>query len=91
MYHDVDFSRARVHRRVLSRRLLYWRVRPIFVIFGNKVDSKTKKPLFNALSLKKANDGLEEVLLGYDSDSPGYSFCTNRLDKKGEPMVDKFG
>jgi hypothetical protein len=91
MYFNVDFFRTRVDRRVLPPRLLYWRVRAVFAIFGNKVDSKTKTPLFNVRAWKKANNVLKEILLGYYSDPPGYSFYTNRLDKKGEPMVDKFG
>jgi hypothetical protein len=91
MYYDVDFFRERVDRRVLPPRELYWRVRAVFAVFGNKVDSKTGKPLFNARAWKKANNVLKEILLGYYSDPPGFSFYTNRLDKKGEPMVDKFG
>ena len=91
MYYDVDFFRERVDRRVLPPRQLYWRVRAVFVIFGNKVDSKTNKPLFNTRAWKKADNVLKEILLGYYSDPPGYSFYTNRLDKKGEPMIDRFG
>jgi hypothetical protein len=43
------------------------------------------------LGPKIANSVLKEILLGYYSDPPGYPLYTNRLGKKGEPMVDKFG
>ena len=59
MYYDVDFFRARVDRRVLPPRQLYWRVRAVFAIFGNKVDSKTKKPLFGVRAWKKEKQRLE--------------------------------
>lgn len=91
MYYDVDFFRQRVDRRVLPPRQLYWRVRAVFAIFGDKEDSKLKRPLFNARAWKKAKNILKEILDGFYSDPPGYSFYTNRLDRKGEPMVDKFG
>ena len=91
MYYNVDFFRVRVDRCVLPPRKYYWRVRAVFTIFGKKVDSKTKKPLFGVRAWKKANNVLKEILLGYFSDPPGYSFYTNHLDKKGEPMVDQFG
>ena len=58
---------------------------------GGEVDSKTQKPLFNRQAWSKANNVLKEILLGYYSDPPGFSFYTNHLDKKGEPMVDRYG
>jgi hypothetical protein len=91
MYYDVDFFRQRVDRRVLPPRQLYWRVRAVFAVFGNKEDTKLKKPLFNKRAWAKANNILKEILLGYFSDPPGFQFYSNRLDKKGEPMVDKYG
>ena len=90
MYYDVDFFRQRVDRRILPPRQLYWRVRSVFILFG-KVDSKSKMPLFNNRAWNKANNVLKEILLGYYSDPPCISFYTNRLDKRGEPMVDQYG
>jgi hypothetical protein len=57
---------------------------------SNPPASVSKKPLFNARAWRKANNVLKEILLGYYSDPPGFSFYTNRLDKQGEPMVDQF-
>ena len=48
MYYDVDFFRQRVDRIILPPRQLYWRVRSVFDLFGAKVDSKSKMPLFNS-------------------------------------------
>ena len=91
MYYDVDFFRQRVDRRILPPRQLYWRVRSVYVLFGDKVDSKSKMPLFNKRAWSKANNVLKEILLGFYSDPPGISFYTNRLNKQGEPMVDQYG
>jgi hypothetical protein len=91
LYYNVKFFRDRVDRRVLPPKQLYWRVRAVYVLFGNKSDSKTNKPLFNKRAWNKANNVLNEILLGYYSDPPGFSFYTSRLDKRGEPMVDKYG
>jgi hypothetical protein len=91
MYYDVGFFREQVDRRVLPPRQLYWRVRAVYAVFRNKIDSKSKKPLFNKRAWKKANNVVKEILVGYYSDPPGFSFYTNRLNRKGEPMEDKFG
>ena len=91
MCYHVDFFRKRVDRRVLPPRQLYWRVRSVFVVFGSKIDSKTGKPLFHERAWKKANNVLKEILQGYYSDPPGFSFYTNQLNKNGEPMLDKSG
>ena len=91
MYYDVDFFRQRVDRRILPPQQLYWRVRSVYVLFGDKLDSKSRKALFNKRAWNKANNVLKEILLGFYSDPPGISFYTNRLDKRGEPMVDQYG
>ena len=44
--------------------VLFWRVRAVFAMYGDIVDSKTNKPLFNKRAWKKA-------LKGYYSDPPG--------------------
>jgi hypothetical protein len=60
-------------------------------LLGNKLDSKTKQPLFNKAAWKKANNVLREILDGNASDPPGFSFYTVRLDSKGEPKKNKYG
>eukprot|EP00986_Skeletonema_menzelii_P016211 scaffold13954_cov62-Skeletonema_menzelii.AAC.2 len=41
-----------VDRRIPPPRLLYFRVRAVFVLFGKMVDSESKKPLFNKKTWK---------------------------------------
>lgn len=91
MYFNAAFWKQCVNRRVLPPRLLYWRVRAVFVAYGNIIDPKSGLPLFNAAAWKKANNILKEILLGHFSDPPGYSFYKTKLNKKGEPMVNKYG
>jgi len=40
--------------------VLFWRVRAVFAMYGDIVDSKTNKPLFNKRAWKKA-----QVLMEY--------------------------
>lgn len=91
MYYNVKAFRSVVDRRILPPRQLYWRIRAVFVQFGNQVDSKTKKPLFGKEAWKKANNILKEILLGYYSDPPGVSFYYFKTNKKGEVMKNKYG
>ncbi|CAJ1958310.1 unnamed protein product [Cylindrotheca closterium] len=91
MYFNAAFWKACVPRRVLPPRLLYWRVRAVFVSFGGMIDSTSKKPLFNKTAWKKANNILKEILRGYYSDPPGYSFYSTKFNKRGEPMVNAYG
>ena len=91
MYFNVKAVRACVDRRILPPKQLYWRVRAVFVIFGSKIDSRTKKPLFNTEAWKKANNLLKEILQGYYSDPPGVSFYTLRLNRKGDVMKNRYG
>eukprot|EP00986_Skeletonema_menzelii_P002826 scaffold824_cov151-Skeletonema_menzelii.AAC.1 len=60
-----------VDRPIPPPRLLYFRVRAVFVLFGKMVDSESKKPLFNKKTWKSANNVLNEILSGYYSDPPG--------------------
>jgi hypothetical protein len=55
------------------------------------VDLATKRPLFNKRAWKKANNILKEIMMGYYSDPPGFAFYSTKLDKRGEPMVNKYG
>jgi hypothetical protein len=55
------------------------------------IDSKTDKPLFNQTAWDKAANVLKEILAGYASDPPGFSFYQQQLSAKGEPVFDKLG
>ena len=70
---------------------MYWRVRKVFETFGNSVNSKSKKPLFNDAAWKKANGVLREILAGYASDPPGVNFYQEKLDATGKPICNKYG
>ena len=91
MYFNASFWKGCVDRRVLPPKLLYSRVRAVFVFCGTMIDSVTCMPLFNDRAWKKANNILKEILLGYYSDPPGFSFYSTRLNKKGEPMLNAYG
>jgi hypothetical protein len=80
-----------VNRYIPPPSLLYFRVRAVFVLFGNMVDSKTKKPLFNKKAWKSANNVLDEILRGYYSDPPGVQWYTKRLKKDGSVATNKYG
>jgi hypothetical protein len=91
LYFNPDFFRTRVERMILPPRQLYWRVRAVYVRFGDKIDSKTGLPLFNKAAWKKANNLLKEILLGFYSDPPGFDFYTLQLGEDGLPKTDKYG
>jgi len=81
----------RVRRRIPEPDMLYERLKPVFDYFGDKLDAKTKKSLFNAVARQKANAILVMVKSGLLSDPPGYSFYVRRCNKDGTPKVDKNG
>jgi hypothetical protein len=91
MYYSVDFFRELVERQILPPRQLYWRVRAVYVEFGNRVCSKSGKPLFGKYAWEKANNILREILKGYWSDPPGFSFYTARLGVDGQPKTNQYG
>ena len=91
MYFDVKYFRKRVERNVLPPSKLYWRVRGVFAVFGNRIDTKLGKPLFNAHNWKKANSVLREILAGHCSDPPGFSFYEQSVDARGQPAFDLHG
>jgi hypothetical protein len=64
IYFNPAFWKACIRRRILPPRLLYWRVRAVFVICGSMVDLATKCQLFNKQAWKKAYNILKEILLG---------------------------
>ena len=83
MYFNAKFFKNCIKQRILPPKELYWRVRAVFVTFGDMGDADTNKPLFNDTAWKKADNILREILEGLISDPPGHSFYTYRLDKMG--------
>ena len=80
-----------VDRHCPAPSILYWRVRAVFVAYGNIIDSKSKEPLFNARAWQKADNLLKEILEGYYSDPPGINLYTTRLRSDGSVMRNKYG
>jgi hypothetical protein len=76
---------------VLPPSKLYWRLRIVFALYGNKVNPKDGKPLFNDAAWKKANNVLQEVLAGHCSDPPGFDFYHQKLDAHGAPATNSLG
>ena len=91
MYYSPEFFQRRVQRHVPGPRQLYYRVRAVYCAFGNKIDSKTNRPLFNAEAWTKARQVLKEILQGYYSDPPGFSFYTYDINEDGSVRRDKWG
>mmetsp|Transcript_5457 Transcript_5457/g.16252 ORF Transcript_5457/g.16252 Transcript_5457/m.16252 type:complete len:505 (-) Transcript_5457:157-1671(-) len=90
-HYSVAHFRSRCPRAMLPPSKLYWRVRAVYELFGDRVDSETGRPLFSADAWKKANSVLREIQAGHASDPPGFSFYTQRYDVNGVPVVDKHG
>lgn len=90
-YYNARLFRECVQRRVPPPNELYWRVRAVYALYGNIVDSKTKKPLFNKKAWKKANNVLLDILAGYYSDPPDLDFYTKKLGKSGEVVQNRYG
>ncbi|KAL7508031.1 hypothetical protein ACHAXN_007607 [Cyclotella atomus] len=84
LFHDC------VERIVPPPKLLYWRVRAVFALFGKMKDSKTNAPLFNANSWKKANNVLHEILAGFYSDPPGVALYRKKVSEDGAIMKNKY-
>ena len=91
MYFNADFFKACVERRILPPKELYWRVRAVFVTFGDMIDAGTNKPLFNDHAWKKADNILREILEGLISDPPGHSFYTVAMGADGSPVTNEYG
>ena len=91
MYFDVQYFRARVPRVILPASKLYRRVRAVFELYGNKVDAKSKTPLFNKRAWGRAKNVLSDILAGFASDPPGFTLYTRKLDLQGRPAVDSDG
>jgi hypothetical protein len=84
LFFRPSYFQRLVERIVLPPSQLYWRVRCVFEVFGGKIDSETKVPLFNENAWAKANNLLREILLGLYSDPPGYNFYTLEVDTSGK-------
>ena len=91
MSYGIDYFHQRVERTVLPPSKHYWRVRAVFEVYGNRIDSKTSKPLFDAKNWKRANGVLRAILAGHAADPPGSSFYEQQLNAKGEPAFDSHG
>ena len=50
MYFNAHWWRQIVFRKILPPILLCWRVRSVCVFYGDKVDTSSKKALFNKLA-----------------------------------------
>jgi len=71
--------------------VLYARLKPVFDYFGDKLDAKTKKSLFNTIARQKANAILVMVKSGLLSDPQGNPLYVRRYNKDGTLKVDMNG
>ena len=63
----------------------------VFLMFGPKIDSVSKKPLFNKDCWTKANTILTEIKRGFYSDPPDESMYTYKLNDSQDIMKDQHG
>ena len=91
MYYSPAFFAKRVARHVPGPRQLYIRVRAVYCAFGEKIDSKTNRPLFNKEAWTKARQVLREIIAGYYSDPPGIQFYSYEINDDGSVRRDKWG
>jgi hypothetical protein len=85
LFHDC------VERIVPAPKVLYWRVRAVFALYGPMIDSKTNAPLFNVRAWKRANNVLLEILAGFYSDPPGVPMYRKRVGEDGLVLKNKYG
>ena len=78
-YYNTTLYKGCVDRMIPPPKHLHWRVRSVFVTYGDLEDRNGKK-LFNDDSWASANNVLKEILLGYYSDPPGIQLYTKRLN-----------
>ena len=71
LYYNSKLFRGCVARRVAPPSILYWRVRAVFALYGNMVDSDSKKALFNKRAWVKARNVLNEIRAGLYSGKQG--------------------
>ena len=80
LYFRPELFKGCVTRRVPPPSILYWRVRAVFALYGNMIDSKTNKPLFNKAAWAKAKNVLKEIQAGLYSDPPGVEMYTYKME-----------
>ncbi|KAG1878532.1 hypothetical protein C8R48DRAFT_768098 [Suillus tomentosus] len=81
---NSDWVWQRIKRLVPPPEILAPRVTEVLQTYGPLKDAVTGQPLFNDASWEKAHLVIENIKLGYYSDSPGHHFYTlQRTDKLG--------
>ena len=90
MYYNSTVFHDCVDRHAPAPKILYYRVRAVYKLFGNIKDSKTGKPLFNKEAWEKAKNVLSEILCGFYSDPPGFNLYTTRL-RNNKPIRNEYG
>lgn len=90
LFYNPSLFKGCVDRHVPPPSILYWRVRAVFVTFGNMVDESTGRPLFNAAAWKRAKNLLTEIRAGLYSDPPGMKMYTYKMEK-GRIKLNKYG
>ena len=92
-YYNCDLYKDCIDRFIPGPKHLYWRVRSVFVMYGDLVDSKSGKPLFNKEAWTSAKNLLTEteVLRGYYSDPPGVQLYIKRLNPDTSVKKNKYG
>ena len=90
LFYRPELFKGCVDRQVPPPSILYWRVRAVFALYGNMIDSKTGKPLFNDAAWKKAKNILKEICAGLYFDPPGMKMYTYEM-KKDKVKTNKYG
>jgi len=90
MCFDVAYFRVRVPRVVLPPSKLYTRVRAVFELYDPQIDSKSNVPLFNKANWVRARNVLKDILAGFASDPPGFTFYSHK-NSAGELAHDGHG
>ena len=88
-FHFIDRMKISIHNdlRVPSvcppSSVLYYRVRAVYDVYANRIDS-SGRPLLNEAAKKKFKNVLDEIVAGRASDPPGLSFYSPTYDKFGK-------
>ena len=90
-YYSPALYHGCVDRCIPRSKELFVRVRAVYAVFGHLKDSVTGRPLFNDAAWKRADNVLNEILLGLYSDPPSEKFYTIRLRENGTEMTNKYG
>lgn len=91
MFYNPQFYKECIPRIILPPTQLYWRVRAVFVVFGDLMDTATKQPLFNDFAWRRANNILKLISHGLISDPKGLSFYSIVINSDGSPKKNKYG